>query len=110
MIRHIRCVIVQVLFVLVWSVFGLTTPYNSVAEYTGKSVKDIWWRVVLECIASLAILVSIVQVSYNNRNNPAGIKNFKVSNGNIRAMCEICSKLTVKTQERRQLSISNSYT
>ena len=90
MIRHIRCVIVQVLFVLVWSVFGLTTPYNSVAEYTGKSVKDIWWRVVLECIASLAILVSIVQVSYNNRNNPAGI----------------CLKLTVKTQKRRQLSLS----
>ena len=90
MIRHIRCVIVQVLFVLVWSVFGLTTPYNSVEEYTGKPVKDIWWRVVLECIASLATLVSIVQVSYNNGNNPASI----------------CLKLTAKTQERHQLSIS----
>ena len=26
----------------------------------------------------------------------------KVKNGNIRAMCEICSKLTTKTTERRQ--------
>ena len=26
----------------------------------------------------------------------------EVNNGNIRAMCEICSKLTIKTTERRQ--------
>ena len=26
---------------------------------------------------------------------------FKVNNGNIRARCEICSKLTIKTGERR---------
>ena len=85
MIRHIRCVIIQVLFVLVWSVFGLTTPYNSVAEYTGKSAKDIWWRIVLECIASLATLISIVQVSYIiiGITQPAL---FKVNNGNIRIM------------------------
>ena len=85
MIRQIRCVIIQVLFVLVWSVFGLTTPYNSVAEYTGKSAKDIWWRIVLECIASLATLISIVQVSYIiiGITQPAL---FKVNNGNIRIM------------------------
>ena len=27
---------------------------------------------------------------------------FKVNNRNIRASCEICSKLTIKTPERRQ--------
>ena len=33
---------------------------------------------------------------------PAGIYLFKISNGNIRTMCEICSKLIIKTPERRQ--------
>ena len=30
-----------------------------------------------------------------------GIYLFKVNNGNTRTMCEICSKLTIKTPERR---------
>ena len=33
---------------------------------------------------------------------PAGIYLFKFNNGNTRAMCEICSKLTIKTPERCQ--------
>ena len=33
---------------------------------------------------------------------PANIYLFKVSNRNTRKRCEICSKLTVKTPERRQ--------
>ena len=32
-----------------------------------------------------------------------GIYLFKISNGKIRTMCEICLKLTIKTPERRQL-------
>ena len=32
---------------------------------------------------------------------PAGIYSFNVNNGNIRTMCEICSKLTIKAPERR---------
>ena len=32
---------------------------------------------------------------------PAGIYLFKVNNGNTRAMCEICSKLKIRTPERR---------
>ena len=34
--------------------------------------------------------------------NPAGIYLFKVNNRNTRTRCEICSKLTIKTPERRQ--------
>ena len=34
--------------------------------------------------------------------NPAGIYLFKVNYGNIGIMSEICSKLTIKTYERRQ--------
>ena len=33
--------------------------------------------------------------------HPAGIYLLKVNNRNIRARCEICSKLTIKTPERR---------
>ena len=34
---------------------------------------------------------------------PAGNYIFKVNNRNTRARCEICSKLTIKTTERRHL-------
>ena len=34
-------------------------------------------------------------------NHPANIYLFKVKNGSTRKNCEICSKLTVKTPERR---------
>ena len=34
--------------------------------------------------------------------NPAGIYLLKVSNRNTRTICKICSKLLVKTPERRQ--------
>ena len=35
-------------------------------------------------------------------NNPANIYLFKVKYKNTRKRCEICSKLTIKTPERRQ--------
>ena len=35
--------------------------------------------------------------------NPAGNYMFKVNNRNSRTRCEICSKLTIKIPERRQL-------
>ena len=37
-----------------------------------------------------------------NQNNPAGNYIFKVNNKNTRTRREICSKLTIKTQERRR--------
>ena len=33
--------------------------------------------------------------------NPAGNYMFKINNRNTRTRCEICSKLTIKTSERR---------
>ena len=36
-----------------------------------------------------------------NNQNPAGNCMFKVNNRNTRTKCEICSKLTIKTPERR---------
>ena len=37
----------------------------------------------------------------NGSTFPAGNYMFKVNNRNIRTRCEICSKLTIKTPERR---------
>ena len=36
--------------------------------------------------------------------NPVGSYMFKVNNRNTRTKCEICSKLTIKSPERRDLS------
>ena len=38
------------------------------------------------------------------REYPANIYLFKVNNGNTRKKYKICSKLTIKTPERRQLA------
>ena len=42
-----------------------------------------------------------------NRRNPANIYLFKFDNRNIRKMCEICSKLTIKTPGRSDVFIIN---
>ena len=39
--------------------------------------------------------------NHQNVNNPAGIYLLKVNNRNTRTRCEMCSKLTIKTLERR---------
>ena len=41
-------------------------------------------------------------INHLTHENPAM---FKVNNRNTRTMCEICSKLTIKTPERRLVSL-----
>ena len=41
--------------------------------------------------------------------NPASLYLLKVSNRNIRTRCEICSKLTIKTPEKRQWRRSGDF-
>ena len=48
------------------------------------------------------ILSKINQKGIRNASYPAGIYLFKVNNRNTRTRCEICSKLTINTPERRQ--------
>ena len=43
-----------------------------------------------------------VLVSNKSTPNPASIYLFKVNNGNTRTMSEPCSKLTIKSPERRR--------
>ena len=40
---------------------------------------------------------------------PAGIYMFKVDNTNTKTKCEICSKLTIKTTERRHRRLSGVF-
>ena len=40
---------------------------------------------------------------------PACIVLFEVKKGNTRTMCEVCSKLTIKTPEQRQLRCSGVF-
>ena len=64
---------------------------------------------VLEILRNLfGRFIVLVKVSGNptnstkcTRSNPAGIYLFKVNNRNTRTRCEICSRLTIKTPERR---------
>ena len=44
---------------------------------------------------------SEIETICENINTPAGISLLKVNNGNTRSMYEICSKLTMRTSERR---------
>ena len=46
-------------------------------------------------------LISLKELQ-NYRSDPAGNYMFKVNNGNTRTSCEKCSKLAIKTPERRQ--------
>ena len=61
-IRQSMQLFTQLFFVLIWSIFGATTPYNTTDEYSGDNLKEIWWRLVLEVIAVLMTFYFIVLV------------------------------------------------
>ena len=49
--------------------------------------------------------VYAVNLATKSHGVPASIYWFKVNNENTRTMCQICSKLTIKTPERRRLGL-----
>ena len=53
-----------------------------------------------ECVKK-NVYQSVVTCIFVSRSFPAGNCMFKVNNRNTRTRCEICSKLTIKTPERR---------
>ena len=51
----------------------------------------------------LGLLKKFLRVGFSLHNNLANIYMFKLNKvGNFRKTCEICSKLTIKSRERRQ--------
>ena len=61
-------------------------------------VEDESWANV--CLSTLGIFTK----QWVNNKIPACIYMFKVNNRNTRTRCEICSKVTIKTPEQRQLA------
>ena len=57
---------------------------------------------MLEKLQVGSTLCNLFQTDFCTKcNNPAGIYLFKVNDGKTRTMCKLCSKLTIKTPERR---------
>ena len=69
----------------------LWSPQNDVAGIVPRSV-----RLTLKKISNIVLNVTNIHL-------------FNVSNGNARTMCEICSKLTVNTLERRHWRSSSIF-
>ena len=57
-------------------------------DYKGRKVTEAEVRLIIFCC--------------QRKHNPTNIYLFKVNNRNTRKSCETCSRLTIKTQERRQ--------
>ena len=60
--EHIKQMCIQFLFVILWSIIGLTTPVDATSEYTKKSIISVWYRVPLEILGVLLTLYFIYQV------------------------------------------------
>lgn len=65
--RHFAQSLIQLLFILIWSAVGLTSPYDGTSEYMKGDLKDKWWRVLLESSAVLLTLYFIAQEIYEWR-------------------------------------------
>ena len=59
---------------------------------------------ILKLISNVTIDKNLGKIDncHDDQTNPAGNYMFKVNNRSTRTRCEICSKLTIKTPERRQ--------
>ena len=65
--------------------------------FSGGIERDQWYKMDL-----LRLYDICKELQGGMKRNPDGIYLFKVSNGNTKAMCEICLKITRKTPERSQ--------
>ena len=62
------------------------------------SANFFWWYFLPRVLLSLLLTLNITHIQHAI---PAGIYLLKANNRNTRSRCEICSKLTLKTPERR---------
>ena len=105
---------IRLFFVCLKEVFSeklLLKPLSTIFYSFQKKVFQTLWKILF--ISSIK-LFSFARYAFSSNffpffphfsdSNPAGNYMFKVNNRNTRTTCEICSKLTIKTQERRQAS------
>lgn len=60
--KHFVNFFLQLFFVLLWSIVGVTTPTDSSLEYS-KPIAHVWWRMVLESLAVSMTFYFIIVVS-----------------------------------------------
>ena len=68
--------------------------------------KLLWTSTILQEKTSIRIIIKrynslVTHLWWSYFHNPVGIYMFKANNRNTRTSCEICSKLKIKTPERR---------
>ena len=81
--------------------YGESNPYKSVTLFH-YIISMILYPNFYAGIFASGCLKKIQKFVLKNSIYPAGIYLFKVNNGNTRAMCEICLKLTTKKSKWRQ--------
>ena len=67
--------------------------------FSGGIERDQWYELINR---SIAFGQCFFCYNININNYPADSYLFKVNNRNTRTLCEICSKLAIKTPERRR--------
>ena len=73
------------------------TPASLILTFDHKTLPSSVFVCIFEHVLLLAGLNEIKQLVFS-----AGIYLFKFNNGNVRTMCEVCSKLTIKISERQR--------
>ena len=77
--------------------------YNSNKSLLEHHLNEIQAQLEIFCEKNEGLLISVdFNANVSESTPPAGIYLFKVKNGNTRTMCDICSKLIIKTPERSQ--------
>ena len=95
MVSSLLSLLSQVTFCLWLSVMYINPRFMNIIFY-------IYWKPDLLFFVNVFSVGKYLFKVNNNIAIPSGIYLMKVNNGNIRTVCEICSKLTIKTPERRQ--------
>ena len=91
------------------------TETNELWRRTDLFVKSLflsiqkWTRDYVRGLVDVVVGTPNTILKYHKKGNPAGNYMFKVINKNNRTRFEICSELTIKTQERRHWRRSNVF-
>ena len=73
---------------------------NTCRAHWINNIRDLYLRLYHPLYETNLVYRSLMEINAY-ATSPVGIYLFKVNNRNTRTRCEICSKLTIKTTERR---------
>ena len=103
LLRDLRSYLSSFLLDMLVYIYPMATTFWNLLTWPGK------WNETYNAVRTYFNPILFLQV-YANQSYPpppAGIYLLKVNNRNTRTRCEICSKLTIKIIERRQVLTLN---